>query len=115
MSCRRPSPACAPSHQTHAYPITATVSHNAVVGIAAGVDTGIALLNGFGYQLAESVVAIHGRDRALAHAERVLAALHIAVGNPEVRRAVGEGAVLFYTGAISSIERTNTPFVSEYD
>ena len=39
-----------------------------------------------------AALRVHGH--ALAHAKRVLIALRVAVGRPEVRRAAGEGAVL---------------------
>lgn len=52
---------------------------------------------------------ITAHDRIiLAICEHIGAEEAIGVGG-------GEGAVLFYTGAIPSIERTNTPFVPEYD
>ena len=53
------------ARQTRTHPVAA-VNRDAVIGIAAGVDTGVALLDGFGRQLAQGVVAIRGRNGALA-------------------------------------------------
>ena len=65
--------------------------------------------------VAPRAVIVGRGEGAVRVQQRDDVALLVAVGRPEVRRAAGKRAVLFYTGAIPSIERTNTPFVSEYD